>query len=41
MAYQYLPYEPLRCFCEEIFFRHGFPAEACRQIVDVILTADL
>ena len=31
----------VRRYCEEIFLRHGFDEDACRQIVDVILNADL
>lgn len=41
MAYSYLPVEQTRAYCEEIFRRHGFTDEECRQIVDVVLTADL
>ena len=41
MAYSYLPVDGVRAYCEEIFRRHGFDDAACRQIVDVVLTADL
>lgn len=41
MAYNYLPVAQTHAYCEEIFRRHGFDAEASRRIVDVVLTADL
>ena len=41
MAEYRLAVDGVRRYCEEIFRRHGFGEEACRQIVDVVLTADL
>ncbi|MBR6009730.1 MAG: Ldh family oxidoreductase, partial [Clostridia bacterium] len=41
MAEHYLAVDGVRAYCEEIFRRHGFDDDACRQIVDVVLTADL
>lgn len=41
MSDRRLGVEGVRRYCEEIFYRHGFDRDACRQIVDVVLTADL
>lgn len=41
MAYLSLPQEALRRYCEQIFSACGFPEAQSRQIVDVLLTADL
>ncbi len=41
MSYCNLPVDKTRAYCEKIFEKHGFNREECRQIVDVILTADL
>ncbi len=41
MGDHFLDADSVRCYCEEIFKRHGFAEEDCRRIVDVILTADL
>lgn len=41
MADRYLAVDGVRRYCEEIFRRHGFGEDECRQIVDVILAADL
>ena len=41
MSYTVIPVDRARAYCEEIYRRHGFSEEESRQIVDVILTADL
>lgn len=41
MSYVYLPVDPLRRCCEDVFEKHGFSRAECRRIVDVVLTADL
>ena len=41
MGDRHLGIDGVRRYCEEIFYRHGFDRNACHQIVDVILTADL
>ncbi len=41
MSYVYCNVDKLRAFCEKIFIRYGFSAQEAKDIVDVLITADL